>query len=191
MITPLFTASQDDSFVILNIRLKYIKVAEIEYLVATNSFTIFSKPYYLRLEFQEELDEEEGKHRASYDYEEGMLTVMLPKLTAGTYFHNLDIQTALLGRKSKKTVQDGPTLIEDLAQQVEEEDFDWDWQQEYPGKSPTKEGSSILPFWSMPVVSFLTVKHNPPSKASQARLQLALWRAVAGTSTASMTCSQT
>jgi protein SHQ1 len=83
MLTPLFDLQQDDFFVILVIRVPYMKASELDYYIMGNEFKFFARPYYLRLTFPHPLAED-GSEKASYDIQKGELTIHLPKLHKGT-----------------------------------------------------------------------------------------------------------
>ena len=47
MITPQFKVDQNDSSLIISIKLKYVKISEIEFFVENNNFRFHLKPYFL------------------------------------------------------------------------------------------------------------------------------------------------
>ena len=82
MITPLFQVTQDDSYVILVIRVPYIKASALDYTIIGSEFKLYVKPYYLRLTLPQAFAED-GTEKASYDIDKGELTIALRKLVTG------------------------------------------------------------------------------------------------------------
>lgn len=68
VLTPWFTLSQNESFVILVIRIPYVKISNAEFLVEGTRFSFYLKPYLLDLEFKQPLTGEEPE-KATYNYE--------------------------------------------------------------------------------------------------------------------------
>eukprot|EP00899_Mesostigma_viride_P019325 jgi/Mesvir1/27394/Mv07197-RA.1 len=95
MITPVFSCSQNDEFVVVTIRVPYVKVDAMEMWLGEHEFKFFCKPYFLSLTFEEEIVED-GREKAAYDVGKGEVTVSLPKKQPGTFFPGLDLQTRLL-----------------------------------------------------------------------------------------------
>lgn len=90
MLTPVFSCEQDGTFVIVRIVLSAIcKVLEAAFDINGGQFTFHCRPYYLRLKFNEPLEEGKGE-RATYDLESNTLTVYLPKASPGQHFTQLD-----------------------------------------------------------------------------------------------------
>jgi protein SHQ1 len=110
MITPLFEVSQDDKYVVLEIRVPYMKASTFDYYIIGAEFKFFAKPYFLRLTFPHPLDEEGGHERLAYDISNGILTVHLPKATPGQFFENLGMITQLLAKK-KPVISTAPVQI--------------------------------------------------------------------------------
>ena len=82
MLTPLFEVSQDDTHIILIIRVPYMKASTMDYYITGAEFKFYAKPYYLRLTFAHPLAED-GSEKAVYDIDKGELKVWLRKLVAG------------------------------------------------------------------------------------------------------------
>lgn len=78
MITPVFEITQDDNFVIVHLRAPHIKVNTFDFYIEERTFKFYGKPYFLRLVFPSDLIED-GREKATYDIETGIVTVNLPK----------------------------------------------------------------------------------------------------------------
>jgi len=107
MITPLFEVSQDDEFIVLVIKVPYMKASTFDYYIIGCEFKFYAKPYFLRLTFPRPLDEEGGRERLAYDISNGVLTVHLPKAVRGQFFENLGMLTQLLAKPRKKDFSAG------------------------------------------------------------------------------------
>ena len=70
MLIPKFSITQNDEFIIILIKLPYVKIGNVEFYVDRNNFKLFLHPYLLDINFPENLlpMEEEGIHSGSYDY---------------------------------------------------------------------------------------------------------------------------
>ena len=78
MITPVFEIDQEEEFVVVKLRAPHIKVQSFDFYVEGSTFKFFGHPYFLRLVFSSELVED-GREKASYDVDSGIVTVLLPK----------------------------------------------------------------------------------------------------------------
>ena len=108
-LTPHFTLSQDADFVIVRIRLPHLlATSEGEFYVDGCEFKFYLKPYFLRLTFRRPLVED-GREKAEHDVGTGVLTVWLPKETAGEHFEGLDMLTELLRKPTAKQPK-GPLI---------------------------------------------------------------------------------
>eukprot|EP00796_Vickermania_ingenoplastis_P002021 gene2021-1211_t len=102
MLTPPFLCSQDDRFIIVVITLSALcKVSTAVFDISDNQFTMYCKPCYLRLRFDQLLREGAGE-RATFDVGTQQLTVYLPKATAGEPFHHLDNPQYLLATEKQR-----------------------------------------------------------------------------------------
>ncbi|XP_053891906.1 protein SHQ1 homolog isoform X2 [Malaclemys terrapin pileata] len=131
MITPAFELSQDPDFLTITINVPYAKVSEFDVYFEGKDFKFYAKPYFLRLTLPGRIVED-GREKASYNVDKGIFTVQLPKETSGQYFDGLDMLTALLAQKksrsAKPLVEEIGTSAE-LAEEEEEEEFDWEIEQ--------------------------------------------------------------
>jgi protein SHQ1 len=154
MITPPFQVQQDEDFVYVTMKVKYIKAKECEFYINEEEFKFFCKPYLLKLTFPYAVVED-GRERATYDIENGELKVWLPKKQRGQFFPNLDMITELLGIKSKTTPQPsqqmGKPLIEEmdfvssaLRKENEEEEIDWSIPPTLPAEEVSMDASTLL-----------------------------------------------
>lgn len=98
VVTPVFSLSQDDSYVFLSIKIPYIRVSDAEIIVEGSDFSFYCKPYLLKLSFPGAFDPDEEKRKAVYDpnKDNGTINLSLPKFTIGEHFPDLDLTTQLL-----------------------------------------------------------------------------------------------
>ncbi|CCW60283.1 unnamed protein product [Phytomonas sp. EM1] len=102
MLTPVFYCEQDDDFVIVRLILSGIcKIANAAFDINGNQFTFHCSPYYLRLRFDQGLQEGKGE-RATYDLESNTLTVWLPKDVKGEVFAQLDNPGYLIATEKER-----------------------------------------------------------------------------------------
>jgi len=94
--TPTFTCTQDDEFVYLSVRVPWVRVSNMEFLVDDCNFSFYCKPYLLKLVFPGKLIEDE-RCKAVYDVnkDNGTITCHLPKQEKGEEFKDLDLLTKL------------------------------------------------------------------------------------------------
>lgn len=136
MITPRFQCEQDDENVIVSIQMPHIKTSLIDYTINSNVFRIHVKPYFLRLTFSQDLSEEEGKDKAKYDTDKGVLTVFLPKKNKTEFFKDLNMLTSLL---SSKTESKQKPLIEEIEDKDEMDEVPKDDIDFFEQKMPEEE----------------------------------------------------
>lgn len=139
MITPRFTLSQTDDFVIAHIDAPYVKFSEGEMYMEGNEFSFFCKPYHLKLYFSSEVIED-GSETASYDVDTGKFEVKIPKTEKGTVFKDLDMLTKIMTPLKSEQHVKASALIEVLDNSdksadfpdYEEDDIDWSVEQTMP-----------------------------------------------------------
>ena len=68
MIIPQFSLTQDENFLIIVIRVPYVKISKAEFYIEKNGFKFYLKPYSLSLTFAQSLKEVEYPEHASYDH---------------------------------------------------------------------------------------------------------------------------
>jgi protein SHQ1 len=101
LLTPEFTISQDDNFVIIHIRVPYIKVSNAEVILEGRDFSFYCQPYLLKLTFPKDVHDEEDTYHAKYDPNEsnGMLTVTVKKMNVGEHFPDLDLLSTIMKKR--------------------------------------------------------------------------------------------
>ncbi|KPA85031.1 hypothetical protein ABB37_01454 [Leptomonas pyrrhocoris] len=128
MLTPVFECSQENGFVVVRLFLSAIcKVMDAAFDINDNQFTFYCSPYYLRLRFDQCLQEGRGE-RAAYDLESNVLIVHLPKANPSEEFTKLDNPAYLIAtekqRKELIRVLDGDAAAEHIAgEEVEETEY--------------------------------------------------------------------
>ncbi|KPI84592.1 hypothetical protein ABL78_6353 [Leptomonas seymouri] len=102
MLTPVFECSQEGGFVIVRLFLSAIcKVMDAAFDINDDQFTFYCSPYYLRLRFDQCLQEGKGE-RATYDLESNVLTVYLPKAKPSEEFTKLDNPAYLIATEKQR-----------------------------------------------------------------------------------------
>ena len=109
MLTPRFNLEQDDKYVIVTIYAPFTNVSETEVFMDAQDFRFFSKPYFLRLHFPGQIEENE-EASAVFDAASLSFIVKCPKVCNGEFFTNLDMISELCKPPGGQNV----TLIEDL-----------------------------------------------------------------------------
>lgn len=141
MLTPRFSVSQDEDFVIIEIEAPFAHVKETEVFMEENLFTFHSLPYYLRLHFSGCIVEND-RATAKFDADKKGFVIHAPKVNSGEKFENLDMLTSLLLPKGEKNVSKN---IEELyAGEGEDEvgsEIDWFVTQEMPTEDTVSSGS--------------------------------------------------
>lgn len=98
-VTPLFSLTQDNSNVFVELEVPYLRVSEdtAETYVEGRTFRFFCKPYLLRLTFPYDLSEDE-RCVAVFDpsVKHGIVRCTLVKRVPGQHFPDLDLLTAML-----------------------------------------------------------------------------------------------
>ena len=95
MITPLFKLTQDENFIYLEAKLKYVKFSEFDYFIENKNFRFSLKPYYLNIYLPENLKNESELNSFKYDINKQLLFCKLEKLNK-IHFENLNIISTLL-----------------------------------------------------------------------------------------------
>ncbi|XP_063797101.1 protein SHQ1 homolog [Pseudophryne corroboree] len=128
MITPAFDISQESDFLIITIKVPYARASEFDVYIDGDDFKFYAKPYFLRLTLPGRIVED-GRQKATYNADDGIFTVRVPKETPGQHFEGLNLLTSLLAPKGARTTK---RLIEEIGSSNEgpadsdhEEDFDW------------------------------------------------------------------
>lgn len=108
-LTPGFSLTQDEDFVIVKIHVPHIRVSAAEVVACDNDFTFYCSPYLLKLTFHFPVDgDDEELCRSTYDPSDdnGTLTAYLPKRTPGQHFPDLDLTSRLLQMRREKDMND-------------------------------------------------------------------------------------
>uniref|UniRef100_A0A7S4IA85 CS domain-containing protein n=1 Tax=Vannella robusta TaxID=1487602 RepID=A0A7S4IA85_9EUKA len=108
MITPVFEIEQNADFLVVRLRAPHIKVNTFDFYIEDKTFKFYGKPYFLRLVFPCSLVED-GREKATYDIDSGIVTISLPKKNAGEHFEDLDLLT-LLKKKEDPSKQKTPAI---------------------------------------------------------------------------------
>ena len=95
MITPLFRLSQDNEFITLTAKLKYVKFSDFDYFIDNNTFRFSLKPYFLKITLSHPLSADSPKNQFAYDIEEQILICKIQKAEIGAHFENLDLISTL------------------------------------------------------------------------------------------------
>ena len=95
MITPLFRLSQDDEFITLTAKLKYVKFSDFDYFIDNNTFRFSLKPYFLKITLSHPLSADSPKNQFAYNIEEQILICKIQKAEIGAHFENLDLISTL------------------------------------------------------------------------------------------------
>jgi protein SHQ1 len=143
MITPKFTLRQDDAFVYCDVQAPHIKASDVEFVVDGATFTLHCKPYFLKLNFEQQLIQD-GRETASYNIDAGLMTCALPKAEPGQHFDNLEMITKLLTSGSRATAARaaGPPAIEVVGRDCEDSDSDSEWyKQPFPAAAAAASAS--------------------------------------------------
>ena len=102
MLTPRFSLSQSDEYVVVTIELPaHARLKEGEFDLSTHTLTFHLKPYFLRLTFRKPLVDDE-RTRVSADADKGVITLSLPKLNHAEHFDDLNLLTELLRKPQPK-----------------------------------------------------------------------------------------
>ena len=95
MITPLFRLSQDNEFITLTAKLKYVKFSDFDYFIDNNTFRFSLKPYFLKITLSHPLSADSPKNQFTYNIEEQILICKIQKAEIGAHFENLDLISTL------------------------------------------------------------------------------------------------
>ena len=122
MLTPRFKISQDDRFVEISIYAPFTHVSETEIFMEGTDFRFYSKPYFLRLHFSGEI-EENDLASAKFDAETCSYLVKCSKVNHGEFFKNLDMITELCKPKGSDKIS--APEIEELDDSDDQDEESW------------------------------------------------------------------
>ena len=158
-VTPFFQCTQDDTFLIIKIRIPNARCEEMEFYTAGDQFVFYAKPYFLRfdaiyrllllqLSFRLNLSGElidDTREEAQIDWNTNEVTVKVVKKNQGEYFQDLDMVSQLLAKRAKPEVKisteesaipsdlpGGMHLIEEIDSTPADEDLDLEFDQTVP-----------------------------------------------------------
>ncbi|KAJ3392807.1 Hsp90 cochaperone shq1 [Lobulomyces angularis] len=100
MLTPTFTLSQSEEFIILSCKCPFLKTQEIDISIQNQNIKLLAKPYFLNLTLNNKLVEESENNCTTYDISTGLLTCKIEKFHK-IHFEDLDLLTNLLVKKDK------------------------------------------------------------------------------------------
>ncbi|CUF20333.1 Hypothetical protein, putative [Bodo saltans] len=109
MLTPSFTVEDSPAHVVVKIRLAslHCRVSEAQFDICEERLTLYCKPYYLRLRFDQPLTEGRDE-KATYNVETNILTVYAPKLHEGEVFTNLHDPAYLIATEKQRAMMSRP-----------------------------------------------------------------------------------
>ena len=102
MIRPLFSVTQDESFIYIEAKVKYVKISDFEYFIENNNFRFTLKPYYLNINLPGKLNSDSKDNSFIYDPEKQKLICKIHKQNIGEHFQNLQFITTLYENNSKE-----------------------------------------------------------------------------------------
>ncbi|TPX37196.1 hypothetical protein SmJEL517_g00812 [Synchytrium microbalum] len=124
MLTPAFTVSQDEDYIIVVLKCPYVRSQDVEFFIDQTEFKFAIRPYYLKLTFPCAIIED-GRETASYDIGAGEMTIKLPKMNAGEHFPDLDLLSTLVSARQPQQLQApkkvGIQMLEDSDDESDEE----------------------------------------------------------------------
>ena len=111
MIRPIFNVSQDDSFIYIEAKVKYIKISDFEYFIEDNNFRFSLKPYYLNINLPKKLNSESKLNSFTYEPENEKLICKIQKLNAGENFENLQFISTLYESNKDKLLSNNKKIF--------------------------------------------------------------------------------
>ena len=112
MITPLFRLSQDNEFITLTAKLKYVKFSDFDYFIDNNTFRFSLKPYFLKITLSHPLSADSPKNQFAYNIEEQILICKIQKAEIGAHFENLDLISTLFDNPTTPSAPIGNKIEE-------------------------------------------------------------------------------
>ena len=101
MIRPIFNVTQDETFIYIESKVKYVKISDFEYFIENNNFRFTLKPYYLNINLPGKLNSESKQNSFTYEPENQKLICKIEKMNIGENFQNLQFISTLYENKSK------------------------------------------------------------------------------------------
>jgi len=129
MITPLFKVDQDEKFIYLKIKLKYVKFSDVDFFIEGNNFRLYLKPYYLNLHFSDDLKSDSVNNHSKYDVDKELLECKIEKEQEGVEFKNLELISTMLNDTSVSIINTNSSntntnITSSISKKVEEISID-------------------------------------------------------------------
>ena len=108
-VTPVFSLSQDDTYVYITIKVPHIRVSSAEVHADGRDFSFYCKPYLLNLTLPYEVNGDEDERQIAVynpELDNGTLVAHLPKSIEGQHFPNLDLTTCILNKINSNSIGD-------------------------------------------------------------------------------------
>ena len=127
MIRPIFNVSQDESFIYIEAKVKYVKISDFEYFIEENNFRFTLKPYYLNINLPKKLNSESNLNSFIYEPENQRLLCKIQKYNLGENFENLEFISTLYDQNKSnndKSLSDNKTIfskIEEIKKDYDDE----------------------------------------------------------------------
>jgi len=127
-ITPLFTISQSDSHVIIDVAVPYIRVTHVEVVVEANKIVhVAAAPIYLLVlnfgpyEFCADVQEEEAA--ATVEPIQGTVRLELEKKRYGEHWENMDLIGKLVQSSNRRRPEPNPRWLREVVDATEVSDY--------------------------------------------------------------------
>ena len=91
MIRPLYSVTQDETFIYIESKVKYVKISDFEYFIENNNFRFTLKPYYLNINLPGKLNSDSKENSFIYDPEKQKLICKIQKQKIWRTFSKLTI----------------------------------------------------------------------------------------------------
>jgi protein SHQ1 len=124
MITPLFKVDQDEKYLNIKIKVKYVKFSEVDFFIEGNNFRFYLKPYYLNLYFSDNLKAESENNNSKYDIDKELIDCRIEKEIEGCQFKNLELISTMLNENKSEKNQIDLNLNKKIEEIVKENNND-------------------------------------------------------------------
>ncbi|KAH3766419.1 box H/ACA snoRNP assembly protein Shq1 [Pelomyxa schiedti] len=152
MLTPRFSVTQDEQYIIITMKIPgYLKLGEEDIVITEKLFKFHAHPYFLSLTFPCEVTDD-GSQKATFDRVAGQLVVWVPKAVRGEFFPRLDMVTSLLTPRVAKLAPKievvggdascATEAMEGVAQPEEHTEGEPDWS--FEQSIPEEESLNVL-----------------------------------------------
>ncbi|KAK8796896.1 hypothetical protein WA588_001022 [Blastocystis sp. NMH] len=114
-LTPKFSISQNDEFVVIEINVPWVRVGDMEFVVDGCDFSFFCNPYLLKLQFPYPcVDDERAKAVYDVDKNNGTVYVHIPKEEKGQFFPNMDLLSTILKKSEPLPEMPRGPLVQEI-----------------------------------------------------------------------------